>query len=111
MDVTGPGGGYEAEPADLVGASGRFISAGDEVDRALATLRSTLGGLGDYLGSDEQGQAFKAAYEPKVREAETAVDGLARGLSSIGPALSSAGEQYRGDDAAAAGRLNGQIRP
>ena len=109
--MSGPGGDYDVEPTDVAGARSAFVSAGADVTRALEDLRATLGGLGDYLGSDEQGQAFKAAYEPKVAEAEQVVGEIGRGLSAFGPALASTAEQYRTDDAAARAAIDGQVRP
>lgn len=98
-------GGFGTQPGDLDAAAARFDEASDVVATALADLRSTLGGLGDYLGSDEQGRAFAAEYDPKVAEGVAALDDEARGLRSLVDGLRASAREYANGDASAAARL------
>jgi uncharacterized protein YukE len=98
-------GGFATQPDDLDAAARRFDEAADVAAQALAELRSTLAGLGDYLGADEQGRAFAARYDPAAADGLAALGHEAESLRSLGPALRQAAEAFRGDDAAGAAAL------
>lgn len=91
--------GFSARPADLGAAAAPFDEAAGILTEALAGLRATLDGLGPYLGTDEQGRAFAAQYEPKAAEGLAAVDHEARSTRSLGDALRSTGRDYAAGDA------------
>ncbi|MDT7741540.1 MAG: hypothetical protein QOE59_618 [Actinomycetota bacterium] len=86
--------GFATHPADLAAAAARFDEAAGLAADAVAALRSTLGGLGEYLGTDEQGRAFAAQYEPKAAEGLTAIEQEAGGVRSLGDALRAGAQDY-----------------
>lgn len=98
--------GFATQPGDLEAAGGRFDEAARIVTAALENLRSTLGGLGDYVGSDEQGKAFAAQYDPSVAEGFDAMGKEAEGLRSLGEALRASAREYGATDIAAAAHLS-----
>ena len=97
--------GFGTQPGDLAAAAGRFDEAAGVVADAVAALRTGLGSLGEYLGTDEQGRAFAATYEPKTTEGLAATDREAGGLRSLGDALRGSARDYASGDAGLAGGL------
>lgn len=91
--------GFTTQPGELTAAAAPFDEAARIVADALAGLGSTLGGLGDYLGTDEQGRAFAAQYEPKVSEGLAALAGEADAVHSLGDALRGSAQGYATRDA------------
>ena len=98
-------GGFGTQPDDLDAASRRFDEAADGVAAALSALRSTLGGLGDYLGPDEQGRAFAAEYDPTASEGLMAIGREADALRSVGAALRASAQAFREGDEAGSAQL------
>ncbi|WP_433802489.1 hypothetical protein [Actinomycetospora sp. CA-084318] len=96
-------GAFGTRPEDLEAAATRFDEAGRIAAEAVAALRSTLAGLGDVAGDDEQGRTFAAQYDPKAAEGITAIGQEAAGLSSVGGALRATAAEYRAGDAGALG--------
>lgn len=94
--------GFGTRPGDLGAAAERFDEAARGVADALAALRSTLGGLGDHLGADEQGRAFAAQYDPKAGEGVAAIGRESEALRSLGAALRDAAREFVADDAGGA---------
>jgi hypothetical protein len=86
--------GFATHPAELTAAAARFDEAAGIVADALAALRSTLGGLGEHLGTDEQGRAFAAQYEPAAAEGLAAIEQEAGGVRSLGDALRAGAHGY-----------------
>lgn len=97
--------GFATPPGELAAAAGRFDEAASVVAGAVAALRSTLGGLGEVLGTDEQGRAFAAQYEPTAAEALTALEREAAGVRSLGGALRGSAHDYAAGDASTADAL------
>ncbi|NMO93171.1 hypothetical protein [Actinomycetospora sp. TBRC 11914] len=95
--------GFATHPGELAAAAGPFDEAAGVVAEALAALRTTLDGLGDYVGGDEQGRAFAAQYDPEVAEATAAVDHEARAVRSLGDALRGSAHDYAAGDGGLAG--------
>ncbi|HEY2195556.1 MAG TPA: hypothetical protein VGH76_25090 [Actinomycetospora sp.] len=91
--------GFTTQPRELTAAAAPFDEAARIVADALAGLRSALGGLGDYPGTDEQGRAFAAQYEPKVTEGLEAFAGEADAIRSLGDALRGSAQGYATRDA------------
>ncbi|MDL5160143.1 hypothetical protein [Actinomycetospora termitidis] len=97
-------GGFGTRPEDLEAAAARFDEAARIAADACASLRSSLSGLGDVAGDDEQGRTFAARYDPKAAEGMTAIEQEATGLGALGGALRSTAADYRaGEGGAAAG--------
>jgi hypothetical protein len=86
--------GFATQPGDLTAAAARFDEAAEIVADAVAALRTALGELGQHLGSDEQGRAFGAQYEPKAAEGLVAIDQEAGGVRSLGDALRAGAQDY-----------------
>ena len=86
--------GFATHPAELTAAAARFDEAAGIVADAVASLRSTLGGLGEYLGADEQGRAFAARYESAAAEGLAAIGQEAGGVRSLGDALRAGAQHY-----------------
>lgn len=97
--------GFATQPADLAAAAARFDEAAGIVADAVAALRSALGGLGDGLGTDDEGRAFAARYEPAAAEGIAASERGAAGVRSLGDALRSTAHDYGAGDAAVADHL------
>jgi hypothetical protein len=86
--------GFATHPAELTAAAARFAEAAGIVADAAAALRAALGGLGDPLGTDEQGRAFWAQYGPKAAEGIAAIEQEAGGVRSLGDALRAGAHDY-----------------
>ena len=97
--------GFGTLPAELTAAAARFDEAAGVVADAVAALRTTLAALGDPLGTDEQGRAFAARYDPLVAEGLSALDRETGGLRSLGDALRSSAHDYEARDATLAAGL------
>jgi uncharacterized protein YukE len=95
--------GFSTQPGELAAAAAPFDEASRIVADALAALRSTLDGLGDALGTDEQGRAFAAQYEPKATEGLAALAEAAGAIRSLGDALRGSAQGYASGDADLAG--------
>jgi uncharacterized protein YukE len=95
--------GFTAQPGQLAAAAAPFDEASRIVTDALAALRSTLDGLGDPLGTDEQGRAFAAQYAPKATEGLAALAGEAGAIGSLGDALRGSAQGYASRDTDLAG--------
>lgn len=91
-------GGFGTQPGELEAVAQRFDECSTIISDALGTLRSTLGGLGDYVGSDEQGRQFGAGYHPKVTEGITAIGAEAAAVRSLGNALRASAREYGSSD-------------
>ena len=101
--------GFATHPAELTAAAARFDEAAGIVADAVAALRSTLGGLGDVLGTDEQGRAFAARYEPTAAEGLAAIGQEAGGVRSLGDALRAGAQRLRHDRGGVGRRLAGAV--
>jgi uncharacterized protein YukE len=97
--------GFTTQPGELAAAAGRFDEAAGIVADAVTALRSTLEGLGNYLGTDEQARTFAAQYDPKAAEGLAAIDHEAQTTRTLGDALRRAAHEYQAGDAAAADGL------
>jgi hypothetical protein len=97
--------GFATQPGELTAAAARFDEAGRIVADAVTELRGTLGGLGNYLGTDEQARTFAAQYEPKAAEGLTAIDHEAESTRSLGDALRATAIEYQNKNAAVADEL------
>ncbi len=97
--------GFGTLPGELTAAAARFDEAAGVVADAVAALRTTLGALGDLLGTDEQGRAFAARYDPAAGDGIAAMDREARGTRSLGDALRATAHDYEAGDATAADGL------
>ena len=86
--------GFATHPGELTAAAARFDEAAGVVADAVAVLRTALGALPAHLGSDEQGRAFGARYEPAAAEGLAAIDREGGGLRSLGDALRAAAQDY-----------------
>jgi uncharacterized protein YukE len=95
-------GGFGTQPGELDAAAARFDEAARTVADAVAALRSTLAGLGAYVGTDEQGRAFAAQYDPKAADGFAAMAGEADAVRSLGQALRSSAREYQANDRGAA---------
>jgi len=80
-------GQMRVTPAQVRAAAPTFTAAGEAVGAALAALTGALPAAAGMCGDDEAGQRFRASYEPRVRELTKAMQGLAKGLDSLGPGL------------------------
>lgn len=96
------GAACRAEPPELHAAAPTFTAAGGDLDAALTALRSTLGGLGDICGHDEQGRSFAAGYQPHADTVMAAMTRIAAGLVTITDGLRAMAENYQASDQAAA---------
>jgi uncharacterized protein YukE len=97
--------GFGTQPGELTAVAARFDEAAGIVADAVAALRSALGGLGDQLGTDEQGRAFAAGYEPAATEGLATFEREAAGIRSLGDALHATAHDYGTRDAAVADDL------
>jgi len=86
--------GFATRPAELTAAAARFDEAAGIVADAVAALRVALGGLGEHLGTDEQGRAFAARYDPTAAEGLTAIEREAGGLRALGDGLRAGARDY-----------------
>jgi hypothetical protein len=91
--------GFATQPTDLTAAAARFDEAAAIVADAVAALRVTLGALGDVVGTDEQGRAFAARYEPTATEGLSAIDRETGGMRSLGDALRAGAHDYGTNEA------------
>ena len=91
--------GFATQPGELAAAAARFDEAAGIAADAVAALRSALGGLADGLGTDEQGRAFAARYEPAAAEGLAAIEREAAGVRSLGDALRGTAHDYGAGDA------------
>jgi hypothetical protein len=94
-----PGGEFSVRPHTLRSAGATYLVQSGALDGALARLRSTLAGLGDVCGDDEQGVAFAAAYKPAADTIQRGLSILVQGLASINEGLSAMADHYEGSDA------------
>ena len=97
--------GFATQPGELAAAAGRFDEAAGIVADGVAALLSALGGLGNYLGTDEHARTFAAQYEPTAADGLAAIDHEARSVRSLGEALRSAAHDYEAGDGTAADGL------
>ncbi|MEJ2866811.1 hypothetical protein WCD74_03485 [Actinomycetospora sp. OC33-EN08] len=91
--------GFGARPEDLEAAAARFDEAARIAADACASLRSSLSGLGEVAGDDEQGRTFAARYDPKAAEGVGAIEQESAGLRSLGDALRATAQEYRAGEA------------
>jgi uncharacterized protein YukE len=91
--------GFATHPGELTAAAARFDEAAGIVADAVAALRTALGELGEHLGTDEQGRAFAARYEPTASEGLSALDREAGGMRSLGDALRAGAHDYGTNEA------------
>jgi hypothetical protein len=100
--------GFATHPGELTAAAARFDEAAGIVADAVAALRTALGERGEHLGTDEQGRAFAARYEPKAAEGLAAIEQEADGVRSLGDALRAGAHDY---GATEAGVTDGLAKP
>jgi uncharacterized protein YukE len=100
---------FRVQPETIAGAAPMFDGVAHEVRTAVAKLRATLDGLGDFWGDDEQGARFAEGYRPHAATVQTAADNIAVGLASIADALEAQADNHQRTDKAIASRLS--IRP
>ncbi|MCD2197911.1 hypothetical protein LQ327_31530 [Actinomycetospora endophytica] len=97
--------GFATQPGELTAAAGRFDEAAGIVADALTALRSTLDGLGNYLGTDDQARTFATQYEPKAAEGLAAIDHEVGSARSVGDALRATALDYQRHDNGVADHL------
>ncbi|HEY2220969.1 hypothetical protein [Actinomycetospora sp.] len=97
--------GFATQPGDLAAAAGRFDEAARILADAVTELRAALGGLGNYLGTDEQARTFAAQYEPKAAEGLAAIDHEAESTRALGDTLRATAYDYAARNATVADDL------
>ncbi len=94
-----PGGQFSVRPDTLRSAGATYLVQSAALDGALSRLRSTLAGLGDVCGDDEQGLQFAASYKPAADTIQRGLGILVQGLASINEGLTAMADHYDGSDA------------
>jgi carbohydrate-selective porin OprB len=89
---------FATRPADLTAGAARVDEAAGVVADAVASLRATLGALGGFLGTDEQGRSFAAQYDPTSADGLTTTADEAGGLRSLADALRASAHDYAAGD-------------
>ncbi|MEU8471815.1 hypothetical protein AB0F30_28565 [Streptomyces sp. NPDC029006] len=82
-----PGKVLDIKTADIKAAAPAFHQGAIDLSKALTTLVTTLDGLGEPWGHDEQGEQFAGAYKPRQKKMESAAGILVLGLTSIHEAM------------------------
>jgi uncharacterized protein YukE len=96
---------FRVHPEVIADAAPMFDGVAHEVRTAVAKLRATLDGLGDFWGDDEQGARFAEGYRPHAATVQTAATNIAVGLDSIADALEAQADNHKRTDKVIAARL------
>jgi hypothetical protein len=68
-----------------------YVHSGD-VSMALSTLQSDMAGIDHAIGTDDQGQKFRSAWNSALPDLERAINGVAQALISVGDGLGTAAD-------------------
>jgi uncharacterized protein YukE len=89
---------FHVDPASLDQAAQRFEDLSVRMQRALATLRSSLPNQNAMVGADEAGDKFADIYGPNSRDTRRAAAACVDGLASIAKGLAASAANYRDAD-------------
>jgi uncharacterized protein YukE len=93
-------GQFNIRPESLAGASRRFRSSSEDLDRAIQSLQARVLGAGSPWGHDEIGSVFAEAYTECSTMGLQAMQHLATQLGSIAEALLQMGQNLESADQA-----------
>ncbi|MER6032086.1 hypothetical protein [Streptomyces sp. NPDC001851] len=98
-----PGKVLDIKTADIKAAAPAFHQGAMDLSKALTTLITTLDGLGEPWGHDEQGNHFGGIYKPHQKTIESATGILVLGLTSIYEAMVDMSDGHVDNDKLVAG--------
>jgi uncharacterized protein YukE len=93
------------QPESIASTAPMCDGVAHEVRTAVAKLRATLDGPGDFWGDDEQGACSAEGYRPNATTVQRSASNIAVGLNSIAAALAAQANNRRRTDSAIAERM------